>query len=114
MNCSDADNCGESWQHVDPYWKSAESVSVWEVKHEFSGILWIVVVFLIVLGFAVVADRGVVRAVDYSLLGTFVALFIFIGNLGLCNVFVQIHYTLESPVRFLFYEKVLSGIHGVQ
>lgn len=34
------------------------------------------------LGFAVVADRGVVRAVDYSLLGTFVALFIFIGNLG--------------------------------
>ena len=23
----------------------------------------------------------------------------------LCNFFVQIHYTAESPVRFLFYEK---------
>lgn len=26
----------------------------------------------------------------------------------LCNVFVQTHYTSESPVRFLFYEKVVK------
>ncbi len=58
--------------------------------------------------------RIVVMQTIVANLGTFVALFIFIGNLGLCNVFVQIHYTSESPVRFLFYEKVLSGIHGVQ
>ena len=31
----------------------------------------------------------------------------------LCNVFVQIHYTSESHVRFLFYEKVVSGVYKV-
>ena len=31
----------------------------------------------------------------------------------LCTVFVQIHYTSESHVRFLFYEKVVSGVYKV-
>lgn len=29
----------------------------------------------------------------------------------LCNVFVQIHYTSESPVRFLFYEKSCKVVY---
>ena len=35
-----------------------------------------------VLLFVLAADRSTIREVDYSLLGTFLALFIFIGNLG--------------------------------
>ena len=31
----------------------------------------------------------------------------------LCNVFVQIHYTSESPVRFLFYEKSCKVVYYV-
>ena len=65
-------------------------------------ILPVAVVFLIVLGFAVVADRGVVRAVDYSLLGTFVALFIFIGNLGRQQAFSDfLHHMIDG--REVFY-----------
>lgn len=64
-------------------------------------ILPVAVVFLIVLGFAVVADRGVVRAVDYSLLGTFVALFIFIGNLGRQQAFSDfLHYMIDGREVF--------------
>ena len=32
----------------------------------------------------------------------------------LCNVFVQIHYTSESPVRFLFYEKSCKVVNGLE
>lgn len=35
-----------------------------------------------VLIFVLLADRNTIREVDYSLLGTFLALFVFIGNLG--------------------------------
>lgn len=35
-----------------------------------------------VLVFVLLADRNTIREVDYSLLGTFLALFVFIGNLG--------------------------------
>ena len=38
--------------------------------------------FVAVLAFVCIADRSTIREVDYSLLGTFFALFIFIGNLG--------------------------------
>ena len=36
-----------------------------------------------------------------------------IGIVLICTVFVQIHYTSESHVRFLFYEKVVSGVYKV-
>ena len=38
--------------------------------------------FAAVLVYVLTADRSTIREVDYSLLGTFLALFIFIGNLG--------------------------------
>ena len=38
--------------------------------------------FAAVLVYVLIADRSTIREVDYSLLGTFLALFIFIGNLG--------------------------------
>lgn len=41
--------------------------------------VWIAAVILVVL---LIADRQVLRQVDYSLLGTFIAFFIFIGNMG--------------------------------
>ncbi len=40
-----------------------------------------------VLIFVLLADRKTIREVDYSLLGTFLALFIFIGNLGRISSF---------------------------
>ena len=40
-----------------------------------------------VLLFVLLADRKTIREVDYSLLGTFLALFIFIGNLGRISSF---------------------------
>ena len=40
-----------------------------------------------VLLFVLLADRNTIREVDYSLLGTFLALFIFIGNLGRISSF---------------------------
>lgn len=45
-------------------------------------ILSIWLVFALVLGFFLIFDRKTLRAVDYSLLLTFVAFFVFIGNLG--------------------------------
>ena len=51
-------------------------------------------VFVLVFTFA--ADRKTLMKVDYSLLGTFAALFIFIGNLGRIEVFRQF---LERMVR---------------
>lgn len=45
------------------------------------------VAFVIVLTCTFFADRGALRRVDYSLILTFVALFIFIGNLGRIEVF---------------------------
>lgn len=52
------------------------------------------VVFVLVFTFA--ADRKTLMKVDYSLLGTFAALFIFIGNLGRIEVFRQF---LERMIR---------------
>ena len=51
-------------------------------------------VFVLVFTFA--ADRKTLMKVDYSLLGTFAALFIFIGNLGRIEVFRQF---LERMIR---------------
>ena len=51
-------------------------------------------VFVLVFTFA--ADRKTLMKVDYSLLGTFAALFIFIGNLGRIEVFRQF---LEKMIR---------------
>ncbi|MEE0800627.1 MAG: SLC13 family permease [Gemmiger sp.] len=41
-----------------------------------------VIILAITAVFLIFADRGVLASVDYSLLGTFVAFFVFIGNLG--------------------------------
>ena len=41
----------------------------------------------VALAFLLLCDRPLLRAVDYSLLGTFVAFFIFIGNLGRLEIF---------------------------
>lgn len=49
-----------------------------------------------VLAFTFAADRKTLMKVDYSLLGTFAALFIFIGNLGRIEVFRQF---LERMIR---------------
>ena len=46
-----------------------------------------VVVALLFAAVLLVLDRGVLKRVDYSLLGTFVAFFIFVGNLGALPVF---------------------------
>lgn len=45
-------------------------------------ILSIWIVMLCVVAWAVACDRSLLRNADYALLGTFVALFVFIGNLG--------------------------------
>lgn len=45
------------------------------------------VVFVLVLAYVVCRDRMLLKEVDYSLLGTFTGLFIFIGNLGRFTVF---------------------------
>lgn len=51
---------------------------------------------VLVLVFTFAADRKTLMKVDYSLLGTFAALFIFIGNLGRIEVFRQF---LERMIR---------------
>ena len=45
--------------------------------------------FGLVLVFTLLFDRRILRKVDYSLLGTFVGFFIFIGNLGRIPAFSQ-------------------------
>ncbi len=53
--------------------------------------------FLVVVVYLLIRDRKIFRRVDYSLLGTFVALFIFIGNLG------------NIPVIHGFLNQVIDG-----
>lgn len=50
-------------------------------------ILPAVVVAAIIAIFLLITDRQVMKKVDYSLLGTFFALFIFIGNMGKIEIF---------------------------
>lgn len=52
--------------------------------------------FIVVLLYALIFDRQILGRVDYSLLGTFVALFIFIGNLGRISSFSSF---LQSTVQ---------------
>lgn len=47
-----------------------------------SKILPLMALFFLILVFLLVADRKILCCIDYALLGTFVAFFIFIGNLG--------------------------------
>lgn len=57
--------------------------------------------FIMVLLYTAIRQRKLLREVDYSLLGTFAALFIFIGNLG------------RIPALAGFIEKIMAG-HEVQ
>ena len=59
------------------------------------------VAFIMVLLYTAIRQRKLLRDVDYSLLGTFAALFIFIGNLG------------RIPALAGFIEKIMAG-HEVQ
>lgn len=59
------------------------------------------VAFVMVLMYTAIRQRKLLREVDYSLLGTFAALFIFIGNLG------------RIPALAGFIEKIMAG-HEVQ
>ncbi len=59
------------------------------------------VAFIMVLLYTAIRQRKLLREVDYSLLGTFAALFIFIGNLG------------RIPALAGFIEKIMAG-HEVQ
>ncbi len=59
-------------------------------------IISIWVVLICVLVWATVCDRKLVRSADYALLGTFMALFIFIGNLGRIPQFCSF---LQSLIR---------------
>lgn len=70
-------------------------MSLLAVGHILS--IWIVLVC--VLAWAAACDRKLVRNADYALLGTFTALFIFIGNLGripqFCSVLQNLIQTRE-------------------
>lgn len=59
------------------------------------------VTFIMVLLYTAIRQRKLLREVDYSLLGTFAALFIFIGNLG------------RIPALAGFIERIMAG-HEVQ
>lgn len=59
------------------------------------------VAFIMVLLYTAIRQRKLLREVDYSLLGTFAALFIFIGNLG------------RIPALAGFIERIMAG-HEVQ
>ena len=48
-----------------------------------------IIPFILVLLYSIVRNRKVLKKVDYSLLATFVALFIFIGNLGRISEFAE-------------------------
>lgn len=53
--------------------------------------------FFLVLAFLLVADRKILYCIDYALLGTFLAFFIFIGNLG------------RVPAFRTFFARILTG-----
>ena len=75
-----------------------KSNAVWGKKRKFYFVSYVVMflcclagvskilppmaLFFLVLVFLLVADRKILCCIDYALLGTFVAFFIFIGNLG--------------------------------
>lgn len=63
---------------------------------------------VLVLLYTMIRDRDVLRRVDYSLLATFLALFIFIGNLGRIPAFSQL---LE---RFMEGRETLAAILASQ
>lgn len=55
-----------------------------------------------ILVFLLVTDRATLKSLDYSLLGTFVAFFVFIGNLGQVEVFRQfLAQVLEGHVELV-------------
>ena len=66
-------------------------LSLLSVAHLLPYWIPLVLVFL----YSIIRNRPVLRQVDYSLLGTFVALFIFIGNLGRIPAF---HTALQAMV----------------
>ena len=79
-------------------YRHQKSNAVWGKKRKFYFVSYVVMflcclasvskilppmaLFFLVLGFLLVADRKILCCIDYALLGTFVAFFIFIGNLG--------------------------------
>ena len=67
-------------------------VSLLAVGHILS--IWIVLVLVLI--WAAAFDRGLFKSADYALLGTFAALFIFIGNLGRIPAFCEF---LESLIQ---------------
>lgn len=64
--------------------------------------------FAAVLLYALAADRGTLKEVDYALLGTFLALFIFIGNLGRIPAF------RDALLRILDGHEVFTAIAASQ
>ena len=94
-------------------YKPEKSGAVWGKKRKFYFISYVVMflcclvsvskmlppmaLFFLVLAFLVVADRKILYCIDYALLGTFVAFFIFIGNLG------------RVPAFRVFFARLLTG-----
>lgn len=69
--------------------------------------------FLMVFIYVWIRDRDILKKVDYSLLATFVALFIFIGNLGRISVFrALLQQVIEGREMFtaVFASQVMSNV----
>ena len=85
------------------------AVSLLSVAHVISFIIPLILVLL----YSLIRNRDVLKHVDYALLGTFVALFIFIGNLGripwFC-VFLQKMITGHEAVTAVVASQVMSNV----
>lgn len=69
--------------------------------------------FLVVFIYVWIRDRDILKKVDYSLLATFVALFLFIGNLGRISVFrALLQQVIEGREMFtaVFASQVMSNV----
>ena len=85
------------------------AVSLLSVAHVISFIIPLILVLL----YSLIRNRDVLKHVDYALLGTFVALFIFIGNLGripwFC-AFLQKMITGHEAVTAVVASQVMSNV----
>ena len=61
-----------------------------------AGVLSVCVLFVLVLVGVLASDRSLLRRVDWGLLATFVALFVFVGNMGRISI---LHDALASAVQ---------------
>lgn len=85
------------------------AISLLSVGH----ILSFIVPFVLVLTYSLLRNRKVLKQVDYSLLGTFIALFIFIGNLGRITwfcTFLQGIITGHEAITAVISSQIMSNV----